>query len=536
MDNIEDDYFLYLEGNKVIIQGIKNPSYKKEVQTTYNGFKENDIIYFSKSNGENIWRTYKIEQENSWTEIQYQAHQLNDLTEENFVNSWQTLDVFVEPKIAQQAGFIMNSDNNGLLKHFQTEQLHIQNRVISFLNKQPRNRSELFQRGRLRDNTSATIRRLLREEIKEGLYSLEIENGKIKIKDIKSDSENIVFEQELSENKKTEWNDKSDNDKYQKMYFTKDPNNDHLVKKWIINDNPHELQSIGTVNLSELRTYFANDNLFYNPNQCNGFLLGENGRQAAANAAQQAAVTKLPPVSPVSVNNVINLKWNNSMALWNLNVTTAKSTLDKKIKFEENENQILNDLIVKNNNANTVILFNKNDGKFLGAYYFDQNNKKINCSNKLTNSEKENLNVINQKAKKRIKEPTTVNPKCYVNTNIFSKDTKTFNLSIVNRKWYVLCEDEIGMQVKAEIPLATEEISALSNLVKGAIDIKVTFDMENNFKEIKYIDFTKKQDITIAAKNLSNNSANGINIDNSELMEICQQILVLGHHNKIKCN
>lgn len=124
-----------------------------------------------------------------------------------------------------------------------------------------------------------------------------------------------------------------------------------------------QLQCVQIVELANLRENFANNNLFYVPEliAIEGIHLGENGAEVAARTSQQDQTTTS---SPVAIYNVINLKWDNGIKMWNLNVTTHENTLDTKLNFEEKESLILKKIITATNNANTVILFNKYDGSF----------------------------------------------------------------------------------------------------------------------------------------------------------------------------
>ncbi|WP_342218143.1 hypothetical protein [Spiroplasma endosymbiont of Amphimallon solstitiale] len=276
-------------------------------------------------------------------------------------------DLFIDTVLFNE-DFLLETENDNKLKtYFDAEKIMIDFASVNYLTKlvQPPRASLPLQ-----NDTNDEIRTKLKDESLEGLYSLEIENNKIKIWNIKSNQEELIFEQNLSQEWKIKWNSIYDN-RYQKMYFTKNPDSD-LVKQWVVDSVNNELQYIDTTNLSDLRKKLLNNNLF--PNGLKGIHCGENGAQVkvARAAAEQVISPKLSAIklSPAIVNNVINLKWDDSRELWDLNITTPTVTLDKKLKLEKDENDILKKLIEKNNNANTVILFNKCDGKFLRAYYF----------------------------------------------------------------------------------------------------------------------------------------------------------------------
>ncbi|WP_342260993.1 hypothetical protein [Spiroplasma endosymbiont of Notiophilus biguttatus] len=520
--NVEKDYFIYRKENEIIIENVSDGSDRFVIPATPANITDNDVFYLKKNideNGEILWETYKITSTlilgSFHHNLKYQAYEYNVLTEQQF-NDLKAL------SIPSQLGFTVDpGNNNGLVSFFKEEQREIDLVAMGFLINAPEVLPEdLPDLLPIVNNISET----LQNNSVERLYSLVIEDNKIKITEISSSSSNeeeeLISEQELSQDNKKKWNDIEVAGKYQKVYFAKNPNN-NLVEKWVVIADQNQLQCIGTISLPELRKSFANNNLF--PITLNGIHCGENGAQVKV--AKAAAEQVIPPeplvtkLSPAIVNNVINLKWDDSRELWDLNITTSKETLDKKIKLEKDENDILKNLIDKNNNANTVILFNKCDGKFLRAYYFDENNKKVNCSNKLSDEDKEQLSVINQKAKARVLEARIVTP-ISSKSGLFSKNNNTFNLSIINRKCYVLCNDEFEISLRAEVDLRPEEISALSYLVKNAVDFSLTFDKNNNFKSISYKNHVNQSNVTIDMKDLpDSNTFNQKNIKTDELME-----------------
>lgn len=511
-DDIEDDYFIYQEDDKVIIEGIKNSNYKQELNINLNdGFKKNDIFYFRKINGEDSWKTYKIHQKNFLTEREYRGYHFKDLRDEEF-NDLKQLSV------PPQLGFtIISANNNGLATYFKKEQRTIDDLVIFYCKKRQvgflPGAVELPESLDINDDNPATIRTMLENKSQEGLYSLVIDNGNIKITNLKSEPESLFFEQALSLENKEHWLTEPDDNKYKKVYFAKNVNPD-LVEKWVVNDDQNQLQCVEIVKLADLRKHFANNNLFYVPEliTTEGIHLGKNGAEIAAKTSQRSNATISSPVAkepPVVIYNVINLKWDSNVKMWNLNVTTRENTLDTKLKLKDEESLILKKLITENNNANTVILFNKYDGKFLRAYYINENNKKVNCSNILTDEEKNHLSNINKKVKKRIDKPIMVNPICYKDNN-----SKRFSLSLINKKWYVLCceQYEEDKQIKAEIQLTDKEISRLSQLVKYSVDMDITFDNKNAFKSIKYRNFVGKNEYSFINKN-------NLPINNSDLLQ-----------------
>lgn len=503
LDNIEDDYFIYQEAGKVVIEGIKNPNYKQELKVSLNDdFKKDDIFYVRKINGEDSWNVYKIQQTNSWTEIEYNGYWFKDLTEEEFSD-------LKELSISSQSGFTMSAESdNGLAACLKREQRAIDGATILHCQKRP---EEILPKGlsaplEIADDNPATIRAVLESKSQEGLYSLVIDDGKIKITNLKSDTESLFFEQPLSPENKADWLKLDNNAKYQKVYFVKNINT-NLVEKWVVNDEQNQLQCVDTISLAEFRKDFANNNLFYVPESINteGIHLGENGAETTARTNQHnTPIPQSVAQPPVAIYNVINLKWDSNVQMWNLNVTTRENTLDTKLELEKEDSLILQTLITRNNNANTVILFNKYDGSFLRAYYYDENNKKINCSNLLTLEEKNRLSDINKAAKKRIEKPILVEPTYYEKNK-----TETFVvLSFINKKWNVLCNEkyEKDKQVKAELQLTDEENSALSQLVKHAIDIKIILDSSANFTEVEYRSSSNKNEFcSIKSKDLSSN-------------------------------
>ncbi|WP_338960980.1 MULTISPECIES: hypothetical protein [unclassified Spiroplasma] len=520
--NVEKDYFIYRQGNEIFIKNVTDPNDTFIISTTAQSITDNDIFYLNKKinkNGETFWETYKITKKPvlGWIydNVKYQAYEFNPLTDQQF-------DDLKALSIPPQLGFTIEPTiNNGLAFLLKEEQQEIDLVAMRFLVNAPEVLPEdLPEPLQIANNISET----LQNNSIEGLYSLVIEDGKIKISDAKSDPENVIFEQELSQENKNIWNNDIEvAGKYQKVYFAKNPSN-NLVEKWVVIADQNQLQCIGTISLSELRKSFANNNLF--PDGLKGIHCGENGAQVkVARAAAEQVISPKPSVtklSPVIVKNVINLKWDDSRKLWDLNITTDEQTLDKKLKLEKNENDILNNLIEQNKKANTVILFNKCDGKFLRAYYFDENNKKVNCSNKLSDEDKEQLSTINQKAKARVLEARTVTPILDLKSNLFLKNTKTFNFNIFNGKCYVLCNDELGIPLKAEVKLSPEQIRALSYLAKNEVDFSLTFDKDDNFKSISYTFYRDevKQNVTINRKDLSDsNNFNQKRIETDELME-----------------
>ncbi|WP_342274238.1 hypothetical protein [Spiroplasma endosymbiont of Phycita roborella] len=520
--NVEKDYFIYRQGNEIFIKNVTDPNDTFIISTTAQNITDNDIFYLNKKineNGETFWETYKITKKPvlGWLydNVKYQAYEFNPLTDQQF-------DDLKALSIPPQLGFTIEPTiNNGLASLLKEEQQEIDLVAMCFLVNAPEVLPEdLPEPLQIANNISET----LQNNSIEGLYSLVIEDGKIKISDAKSDPENVIFEQELSQENKNIWNNDIEvAGKYQKVYFAKNPSN-NLVEKWVVIADQNQLQCIGTISLSELRKSFANNNLF--PDGLKGIHCGENGAQVkvARTAAEQVISPKpsATKLSPVIVKNVINLKWDDSRKLWDLNITTDEQTLDKKLKLEKNENDILNNLIEQNKKANTVILFNKCDGKFLRAYYFDENNKKVNCSNKLSDEDKEQLSTINQKAKARVLEARTVTPILDLKSNLFLKNTKTFNFNIFNGKCYVLCNDELGIPLKAEVKLSPEQIRVLSYLAKNEVDFSLTFDKDDNFKSISYTFYRDevKQNVTINRKDLSDsNNFNQKRIETDELME-----------------
>lgn len=519
--NVEKDYFIYRQGNEIFIKNVTDPNDTFIISTTAQSITDNDIFYLNKKineNGEIFWETYKITKKPvlGWLydNVKYQAHKVKFLTDQQF-------DDLKALSTPPELGFTIEPTNNiGLASVIKAEQEEIDLDAMLFLLIVPEVLPEdLPEPLPITNNITET----LQNNSIEGLYSLVIEDGKIKISDAKSDPENVIFEQELSLDNKKIWNDIEVASKYQKVYFAKNPSN-NLVEKWVVIADQNQLQCIGTLSLLELRKSFANNNLF--PNGLKGIHCGENGSQVkVARAAAEQVISPKPSatkLSPVIVKNVINLKWDDSRELWDLNITTDEQTLDKKLKLEKDENDILKNLIDKNNNANTVILFNKYDGKFLRAYYFDENNKKVNCSNKLSDEDKEQLSIINQKAKVRVSETRTVRPIPDLKSNLFSKNIKTFNFNIFNGKCYVLCNDELGIPLKAEVKLSPEQIRALSYLTKNEVDFSLTVDKDDNFKSISYIFYRDevKQNVTINRKDLSNgNNFNQKTIETDELMK-----------------
>ncbi|BET38903.1 hypothetical protein [Spiroplasma ixodetis] len=519
--NVEKDYFIYRQGNEIFIKNVTDPNDNFKISTTAQNINDNYIFYLNKKineNGEIFWETYKITSTvipgSFHDNLRYQAYEFNPLTDQQF-------DDLKALSIPPQLGFTIEPTiNNGLASLLKEEQQEIDIVAMRFLVNAPEVLPEYLPEPlQIANNISET----LQNNSIEGLYSLVIEDGKIKISDSKSDPENVIFEQELSQENKNIWNDIEVAGKYQKVYFAKNPSN-NLLEKWVVIADQNQLQCIGTISLSELRKSFVNNNLF--PIKLNGIHCGENGAQVkVARAIDEQATQPEPPstkLSPVIVKNVINLKWDDSRELWDLNITTDEQTLDKKLKLEKDENDILNNLIYQNKKANTVILFNKCDGKFLRAYYFDKNNKKVNCSNKLSDEDKEQLSTINQKAKVRVSEARTVTPIPDLKPNLFSKNTKTFNFNIFNGKCYVLCNDELGIPLKAEVKLSHEQIRALSYLAKNEVDFSLTFDKDDNFKSIIYTFYRDelKQNVTINRKDLSDsNNFNQKTIETDELME-----------------
>lgn len=524
--NVEKDYFIYRKGNEIIVENVSDGSDRFVIPATPANITDNDVFYLKKNideNGETLWETYKITSTlipgSFHHNLKYQAYEYNALTEQQF-NDLKAL------SIPSQLGFTVDlGNNNGLVSFFKEEQREIDLVAMHFLVNAPEVLPEdLPEPLPLANNISET----LQNNSVERLYSLVIEDNKIKITKISSSSneEELIFEQELYQDNKKIWNDIEVAGKYQKVYFAKNPNN-NLVEKWVVIADQNQLQCIGTISLPELRKSFANNNLF--PITLNGIHCGENGTQVKV--ARAVAEQVIPPqqsvakLSPAIVNNVINLKWDDSRELWDLNITTSTLTLDKKIKLEKDENDILKNLIDKNNNANTVILFNKCDGRFLRAYYFDENNKKVNCSNKLSDEDKEQLSIINQKAKVRVSEARIVTP-ISSKSGLFSKNNNTFNFSIINGKCYVLCNDEFEISLRAEVSLIFEQIQALSYLVKNAVDFSLTFDKNNNFKSISYKNHVNQSNVTIDMKDLpDSNTFNQKNIKTDELMETIINVL-----------
>ncbi len=493
LDNVEKDYFFYYQGNEVIIKNISNPNDTFKIQINANTINNNDILYLNKSAGENgevCWKVYKITKTTipGWiyNNVKYQAHEFQSLTDQEFKD---LLDLL---SIIPQSGFMISAENdNGLAACLTTEQKNIGSAGVFYCEKIQEDRLELESLPEplaIADDNAATIRAVFANKSQEGLYSLVIEDDKVKITDLKSEPESLFFEQPLFPENKEDWSRLfNTNRHYEKVYFVKNLNND-LVEKWVVNNAQQQLQCVQIVELANLRKDFANNNLFYVPEliATEGIHLGENGAEVAARASQRHITTS----SPVAIYNVINLKWDNSIKMWNLNVTTHENTLDTKLKFEEKESLILKKIITATNNANTVILFNKYDGKFLRAYYINENNKKVNCSNILTNEEKKCLSNINKKAKERVEKPIVVNSE-YNNSK---SNDKIFKLSYFNNKWHVLCPEkyEVTKQIKAEIKLTKKEDNLLSELVNYSLDIDITFDKNNNFKVIKYVDFLSK--------------------------------------------
>lgn len=504
--NIEEGYFIYRQNDKIIIENVSDPTDKVEKLATINSISENDIFYFTKIAGQNFWSTYKlistINNGYLYSNINYQIKQFNDLTADQFISNLQKLDIF-NGLSTEQEGFVKAVDNQGLATIISTEKDNIENNAINLLAQVV---VPTARQVTVVDNTSDSIRRALEAAIEnfDFLYSLAIENDVLKIIDVKSNSEKIILEQKLSLN-----NRNTINNGYQKTYFIKDPDVDDLVRKLRVNTtvNPYQLEFIDTIALKDLRGQLANNDLFYtaDPNTLNGIHLGKNGSQQAA---MPAVIPKLPPVN---VDKVINLKWNDNRVLWDLNVTSTPNpiqnlngyTLNKELKLEVAENKILSDLITANKGANTVILFNKYTGEFLRAYYFDENNKKINCSDKLSYEAKADLSIINKKAKQRILEPTIVTtPVFKLNESMIAKNTKTFQLKLIKNKWHVVCYDNLNKLINAVIPLTIEEHSSLSQLVKPLSSFDLTFDINDCFKEIKYINYQQQKDTMISAKDL----------------------------------
>lgn len=500
LNNVEEDYCIYRQGNEIILQNVTNANDIFRISINAENITNNDIFYLNKkinNNGETIWEIYKIVStvvpDWLYNNIRYQAYAINSLTEQQF-NELKALN------FPSQLGFTVDAtNNNGLASILKEEQQTINVVAINFLVKLE---DEISEPLPFTNNISETLQNNNIDI--ECSYSLEIENNKIKMKNINfnSNQEKLIFEQEFSREMEEDlWNRVSVNDKYQKVYFVKTADGD-FVQKLIITNDPVQVQCIEKISLAELRKRFANNNLF--PTTFNGIHCGENGTQVAVARSLSEQVTEpissVPKLPPAIVEGVINLKWNDAIELWDLNITTSNEILDKKLKLDENENNILQKLINKNNNANTVILFNKCDGKFLRAYYLDENNQKVNCSNKLSDEDKVQLNTINQKAKSRASAVRIVKP--IFSTSRLLKN-KTFNLSFVNKEWYVLCLDELQMEVEAKIKLSVEENSMLSDLVKGAINFSFTIDNKNNFKSISYTDHVKESNVTNYRKDLS---------------------------------
>ena len=505
---------------------ISNESLSQEDQNLFN---KSQLLFIEDENDNTKINVYKVlfnetvyEQVTSEGEKIVNVELIPEMVKLRDMTSKLFSDLFINTNLFNEEFLLEKENNNNLKTYFDAEKIMIDVASVNYLTRlvqQPVLINFPFQ-----NNTNDEVRTKLQNESLEGLYSLEIKNNKIEIWDIKSDQEKLIFEQNLSQDWQVKW-DAIGNNRYQKMYFSKNPDS-NLVKQWVVDDVHNELQCIETTNLSDLRKKLVNNNLFFS--NLNGIFCGENGTQAEVARVRVVAeeketeleplVTKLPPAI---VNNVINLKWDNTRELWDLNITTSNLTLDKKLKLEKDENDILKNLIDKNNNANTVILFNKCDGSFLRAYYFNENNKKVNCSNKLSDEDKEKLSAINQKAKARVMQVRRVKPIFYWKSSLFSKNTKTFNLNIINGKCYVLCNDEFNIPLKAEVLLTLEQISALSYLVKDAVDFSLTFDEDNSFKSVSYRDHVEHSDVTIDVKDLPiSNTFNKKNIKTDELMKV----------------
>lgn len=515
LNNVEKDYFFYCQGNEVIIKNISNSNDIFRIQINAdnaNVINNDDIFYLNKSSGENgevCWKVYKITKTTilGWiyNNVKYQAYEVQSLTDQEFND---LSDLW---SIISQSGFTISAENdNGLASCLTTEQKNIGSAGVFYCKKLQGGSLELESLPEslaIADDSVATIREVFANKSQAGLYSLVIADDKVKITDLKSEPENLFFEQPLFLENKMDWLQLLNaNSHYEKVYFVKNLNND-LVEKWVVNNEQQQLQlqCVQTIKLADLRENFANNNLFYVPELIvtEGIHLGENKAEVAARASQQHHATTS---SPVAIYNAINLKWDNGTKMWDLNVTTRENTLDTKLKFDEKESLILKKIITATDNANTVILFNKYDGKFLRAYYINENNKKVNCSNILTNEEKNYLSNINKKAKERVEKPIVAIPKFY------GKNNKTFKLSFFKEKWYVLCTEkyEITKQIKAEIKLTKEKEDLLAKLVCYSRDIDIIFDQNNNFKMIKYVNFLSKakfssiknDKLTAADKNL----------------------------------
>lgn len=501
LSNNDKEYVLYYENNKAIIQDINNSSHSWELpaidqNNDFNFINNKKFYYFAKDKNSNSWKTYEItwttDNGKIWNSTKYKAHKLN-----NF------LDQELSPLINPQAGFSIKEDNDGWKSLVEQELEPLKLFLISTFIKE---NQESADRLEIQDSDiAATLKKY--EPIAE-LYRLVIENGKIKLSNITTKKENIIFEEPFSSVEENNYFD----DKYSEVYFTV---NDEKVKSWGINtEQPNYLQFAQEWSLSDFKKESTISNLV--TNNYNITLNAPNLPKATIPTKPVAVSKKQLP--PSIIYNAINLKFDDSRKIWLLNVVNNQGLLTKEIKLETSEDQVLGDLSTKNNNAHTVILFDKNTGEFLRAYYFDENNKKINCSHKLSDTDKRQLTLLNKKVKGKINEPTTVTPICDV-SGVIDKEKK-YRLIFNNEKWYVFCKDQVDKEVKAEIRLTANEISALSYLAKNDINIAIITNKDNVFKKI----ITSEKDID--EKKVPGNEFNKEYIATADLMKKIINILL----------
>ena len=251
-------------------------------------------------------------------------------------------------------------------------------------------------------------------------------------------------------------------------------------------DDSSYFNLLKTLDLTEVKHRFNNNSLFETPPKYSGIHIGNNGTQVeVANKFAEAKNKDARPL-PLAIGHVINLEWNQSEEeiTWNANVVQPTFVINKKIKFDDKENDILNFLREKNRNFNTVILFNQDNGDFLRAYYIDEENNRINCTHELNTEQKTQLSLINKKTSdfivakpqpKKINETPNKNNvetyKLFFSKNNSQKNTQAF--------WYVYGIDSHNQKYKMILDLSSSDVRALAKLAKTNEELIVEINVKN---------------------------------------------------------
>lgn len=252
-------------------------------------------------------------------------------------------------------------------------------------------------------------------------------------------------------------------------------------KKW--EDDSSYFNLLETLDITDVKHRFNNNSLFESPPKYSGIHIGNNGTQVEA--TNKIAEAKNKVAVPLAIGHVINLEWNQSEEeiTWNVNVVQPTFVINKKIKFDDQENDILNFLREKNRNFNTFILFNQDNGDFLRAYYIDEKNNRINCTDELNAEQKTQLSLINKKTSDFIvakPQPKKINEtpnkknvetyKLFFSKNNSQKNTQAF--------WYVYGIDNHNQKYKMILDLSSSDVRALSKFSKTNEELIVEINVK----------------------------------------------------------